>query len=170
MGLLAMVPVAGIPAAITADILVAQVLSTSIAARIAYSYGYDATDPKEQEFIQRLVQRSFMAQAAKAKPSHETARAANAVKGCVASTVCSPRKPKSRRAGRPAPALGPGATGPIRCRPAQAWSRRAARSSLSVCSCLGPVLASARTNPMSRTAARSWCRRTAETSGSGGVR
>ncbi|MGW6582826.1 EcsC family protein [Streptomyces globisporus] len=83
MGLLAMVPVAGIPAAMTADILVVQVLSTSIAARIAYSYGYDAKDPKEQEFIQRLVQRSFMAQAAKAKPLHETARAANAVKGRV---------------------------------------------------------------------------------------
>ncbi|WP_097947577.1 EcsC family protein [Streptomyces sp. ms115] len=83
MGLLAMVPVAGIPAAMTADILVVQVLSTSIAARIAYSYGYDAKDPKEQEFIQRLVQRSFMAQAAKAKPLQETARAASAVKGRV---------------------------------------------------------------------------------------
>ncbi|EFL19289.1 hypothetical protein [Streptomyces sp. C] len=42
MGLLAMVPVAGIPVAMTADILVIQVLSASIAARIAYSYGYDA--------------------------------------------------------------------------------------------------------------------------------
>lgn len=81
MGLLAMVPVAGIPVAITADILVIQVLSTSIASRIAYSYGYDAKDPKEQEFIQRLVQRSFMAQAAKAKPLRETAQAANAIKG-----------------------------------------------------------------------------------------
>ncbi|MEU9924822.1 EcsC family protein [Streptomyces griseoluteus] len=83
MGLLAMVPVAGIPAAMTADILVVQVLSTSIAARIAYSYGYDAKDPKEQDFIQRLVQRSFMTQAAKAKPLRETARAAHAVKGRI---------------------------------------------------------------------------------------
>ncbi|MBP5860101.1 EcsC family protein [Streptomyces scabiei] len=83
MGLLAMVPVAGIPAAMTADILVIQVLSTSIAARIAYSYGYDAKDPKEQDFIQRLVQRSFMAQAAKAEPLRETARAWNAVNGRV---------------------------------------------------------------------------------------
>lgn len=81
MGLLAMVPVAGIPAAMTADILVIQVLSTSIASRIAYSYGYDAKDPDEQIFIQRLVQRSFMAQAAKAKPLSDAARAANAVKG-----------------------------------------------------------------------------------------
>lgn len=80
MGLLAMVPVAGIPVAMTADILVIQVLSTSIASRIAYSYGYDAKDPAEQAFIQRLVRRSFMAQAAKARPLRETARAANAAK------------------------------------------------------------------------------------------
>ncbi|GAA2449727.1 hypothetical protein GCM10010405_36490 [Streptomyces macrosporus] len=83
MGLLAMVPVAGIPVAMTADILVIQVLSTSIAARIAYSYGYDAKDPDEQDFIQRLVQRSFKAQAAKAKPLRDAARAAEAVKGRV---------------------------------------------------------------------------------------
>jgi hypothetical protein len=83
MGLLAMIPVAGTFAALTADILVIQVLSTSIAARIAYSYGYDAMDPDEQLFIQRLVQRSFMEQAAKAKPLRETARAANAIKGRV---------------------------------------------------------------------------------------
>ncbi|MHC5559294.1 EcsC family protein [Kocuria sp. U4B] len=83
MGVLAMVPVAGIPVAMTADILVIQVLSTSIAARIAYAYGYDAKDPAEQAFIQRLVRRSFMAQATKAKPLHETARAAEAIKGRV---------------------------------------------------------------------------------------
>lgn len=83
MGLLAMVPVAGIPAAMTADILVIQVLSASIASRIAYSYGYDAKDPAEQIFIERLVRRSFMAQAAKVEPLRETARAANAIKGRV---------------------------------------------------------------------------------------
>ncbi|MCC9195667.1 EcsC family protein [Arthrobacter sp. zg-Y820] len=83
MGLLAMVPVAGIPVAMTADILVIQVLSSSIASRIAYSYGYDAKDPAEQIFIQRLVNRSFMAQAAKAEPLRHAARAADAVKGRV---------------------------------------------------------------------------------------
>ncbi|MFI6083850.1 EcsC family protein [Streptomyces sp. NPDC051217] len=83
MGLLAMVPVAGIPVALTADILVIQVLSTSIASRIAYSYGYDAKDPDEQIFVQRLVQRSFMTQAAKAKPLRDAARAADAVKGRI---------------------------------------------------------------------------------------
>ncbi len=81
MGVLAMVPVAGIPIALTADILVIQVMSVSIASRIAYSYGYDAKDPEEQVFIQRLVRRSFMAQAAKAEPLRDTARAWNAVKG-----------------------------------------------------------------------------------------
>ncbi|NKG22006.1 EcsC family protein [Paeniglutamicibacter terrestris] len=83
MGLLAMVPVAGIPVALTADILVIQVLSTSIASRIAYSYGYDAKDHDEQAFIQRLVQRSFMAQAAKVKPLRDAARAADAIKGRI---------------------------------------------------------------------------------------
>ncbi|GGP63927.1 EcsC family protein [Streptomyces calvus] len=83
MGLLAMVPVAGTLTAMTADILVVQVLSTSIAARIAYSYGYDAKDPEEQDFIQRLVQQSFVAQAAKAKPLRDVARTADAVKGRV---------------------------------------------------------------------------------------
>lgn len=83
MGLLALVPVAGIPVAMTADILVIQVLSTSVAARIAYSYGYDAKDPDEQIFIQRLVRRSFMAQAAKVEPLRDVARAADAVKGRV---------------------------------------------------------------------------------------
>lgn len=83
MGMLALVPVAGIPAAMTADILVIQVLSTSIATRIAYSYGYDAKDPGEQAFIQRLVRRSFMAQAAKVEPLRDVARAADAIKGRV---------------------------------------------------------------------------------------
>lgn len=83
MGVLALVPVAGIPVAMTADILVIQVLSTSIASRIAYSYGFDAKDPNEQEFIQRLVRRSFIAQAAKAEPLRDVARAADAIRGRV---------------------------------------------------------------------------------------
>ena len=83
MGFLAMVPVAGIPIAISADILVIQVLSTSIATRVAYSYGFDAKDPAEQAFIERLVNRSFLAQAVKAKPLNDAARAAAAVKDRV---------------------------------------------------------------------------------------
>ncbi|MPY11195.1 hypothetical protein FNH21_10780 [Arthrobacter sp. KR32] len=83
MGLLALIPVAGIPIAMTADLLVIQVLSTSIASRIAYSYGFDAKDPDEQLFIQRLVRRSFVAQAGKAEPLRRVAGAAGAVKGRV---------------------------------------------------------------------------------------
>ncbi|WP_442545205.1 EcsC family protein [Arthrobacter sp. KN11-1C] len=83
MGFLALVPVVGIPIAMTADILVIQVLSASIAARIGYAYGYDAKDPDEQIFIQRLVRRSFMAQAAKAEPLRDVARAADEIKGRV---------------------------------------------------------------------------------------
>jgi len=83
MGVLALTPVAGIPVAMTADILVIQVLSTSIASRVAYSYGYDAKDPDEQIFIQRLVRRSFMAQAAKVEPLRDVARAAEAINGRV---------------------------------------------------------------------------------------
>jgi len=83
MGLLAMPPVAGIPVALTADVLVIQALSVSISSRIAYSYGYDAKDPSEQVFIQRLVRRSFAAQAAKAEPLRDTSRAWSAAKGRV---------------------------------------------------------------------------------------
>lgn len=83
MGALALVPVAGLPAALTADFLVIQVLSTAIASRIAYSYGFDAKDPAEAEFIRRLVNRSFLAQAGKSAPMHQVANAAAAAKGRV---------------------------------------------------------------------------------------
>lgn len=83
MGALALVPIAGLPVALTADILVIQVLSTAIAARIAYSYGYDAQDPEEQIFIERMVRRSFLTQATKIQPLGDVAAAANALKGRV---------------------------------------------------------------------------------------
>lgn len=83
MGALAMVPVAGTVTAITADVVVVHVLSVSIASRIAYSYGYDAKDPGESEFIESLVHRSFMAQAAKARPMRDTARAWSAARNRV---------------------------------------------------------------------------------------
>jgi hypothetical protein len=83
MGALALVPVAGLPVAITADIIVVQVLSTAIATRVAYSYGFDAKDPEEHAFIERLVRRSFLAQATKAAPLREVNHAAQAMKGRV---------------------------------------------------------------------------------------
>src|SRR5699024_1102606 len=81
MGALALVPVAGIPVAITADVLVVQALSVSIPARISYAYGFDAKDPEEAEFIRRMVQRTVVAQAAKTVPLNETANAAAANAG-----------------------------------------------------------------------------------------
>ncbi|WP_425843675.1 EcsC family protein [Agrococcus sp. TSP3-2-1] len=83
MGALALVPVAGLPTSITADLVLVQAMSVVIASRIAYSYGFDAKDPQEQEFIHRLVRRSFVSQAAKAEPLRETAQAAWAMKDRV---------------------------------------------------------------------------------------
>lgn len=83
MGALSLVPIAGLPVAITADIIVVQVLSTAIATRVAYSYGFDAKDPEERAFIERLVRRSFLAQSGKAAPLREVSHAAQAVKGRV---------------------------------------------------------------------------------------
>lgn len=83
MGALALIPIAGLPLSVTADIVATQVLSVAISSRIAYSYGYDAKDPSEQEFIQRLVRRSFIAQASKVKPLKDVANAAQAIKGRV---------------------------------------------------------------------------------------
>jgi hypothetical protein len=83
MGALALVPIAGLPVAITADIIVVQVLSTAIATRVAYSYGFDAKDPEEQAFIQRLVRRSFIAQAAKVGPLREVNHATLALRNRV---------------------------------------------------------------------------------------
>lgn len=81
MGAVAMIPVpiAGIALSMTADVLVVQVLSVSIASQVAYSYGFDAKDPMEEEFIERLVRRSFAAQAAKAKPLNDVAKATKAI-------------------------------------------------------------------------------------------
>ncbi|MDN6812547.1 MAG: EcsC family protein [Acidipropionibacterium jensenii] len=83
MGALAMVPVAGTVASIGADTIVIQVLSTAIAARVAYSYGFDAKDPEEQKFIQRLVNRSFKVQVGKAQPMLQVGKAAGAINGRV---------------------------------------------------------------------------------------
>jgi len=81
MGALAMVPVAGFPASMAADFVVVQALSISIANQVAYSYGFDPQDPAEKEFIQKLVNRTFLAQGAKATPVHQAARAAEAMRG-----------------------------------------------------------------------------------------
>ena len=64
-GLLATVPVAGGFAALTIDVVVMHVLSTAIASRVTYAYGFDATDPAERHMVDRMVRRSYTEQASK---------------------------------------------------------------------------------------------------------
>lgn len=68
LGVLAMipVPVVGSVAAITLDLLAMQVLSTAIATRVCYAYGFNATDPDMRNMIDRMVGRVYRDQAAKA--------------------------------------------------------------------------------------------------------
>ncbi|WP_205739580.1 EcsC family protein [Georgenia sp. SYP-B2076] len=85
LGLLTLIPAPGVGAAIaiSADLVVIHIMSTAIATRVAHSYGIDARDPEEQEFIQQIITRSFIAQGAKAKATKETAEAARAIRGRV---------------------------------------------------------------------------------------
>lgn len=65
VGALAFVPVAGGLAAITLDVLVVHVLSTSIATRATHAYGFDPASPEAARMIDRMVQRAYREQAAK---------------------------------------------------------------------------------------------------------
>ena len=66
VGALAFVPVAGGLTAITLDVLVVHVLSTSIATRAAHAYGFDpSSSPQAARMIDRMVQRAYREQAAK---------------------------------------------------------------------------------------------------------
>jgi hypothetical protein len=75
VGALALVPVAGGAVAITLDMLVMHVLSTSIATRVAYAYGFNATDPDLQFMVDRMVRRAYKGQAAKAKTLRDASAA-----------------------------------------------------------------------------------------------
>ncbi|MFG2021113.1 EcsC family protein [Actinomadura geliboluensis] len=81
LGALALVPVAGGAAAITADIAVMQVLTTAIATRVCYAYGFDAADPELRHVVERMVARSFGEQIPKASTNRSANLAAAAVKG-----------------------------------------------------------------------------------------
>lgn len=81
LGALALVPIAGGAAAITADIVVMQVLTTAIATRVCYAYGFDATDPELQQVVGRMVARSFSEQVPKASTTRSANLAAAAAKG-----------------------------------------------------------------------------------------
>lgn len=80
-GALALIPVAGFPASVTADVVIMDVLCTSIATRVSYTYGFDATDPQELAFIEAVVASALTKQLLKAGPLSDTAKAAKAFKG-----------------------------------------------------------------------------------------
>lgn len=81
-GALAMVPVPVVSsmAAITLDMLAMQALTTAIATRISYSYGFDAADPEMKHMIDRMVVRSYRNQAPKAGTIKSAGAAFNAAR------------------------------------------------------------------------------------------
>lgn len=83
MGALSFVPVVGSGVAIGADVVVMQLLSTAVASRAMYSYGYDARHPGEREMIERIVRRAYKVQAPKAKAVHDAVKAFDAGKNRV---------------------------------------------------------------------------------------
>ncbi|MFI8523094.1 EcsC family protein [Promicromonospora sukumoe] len=80
MGALALVPVAGWAGAITLDVVVTHLLTSAIAMRVCYAYGYDAKDPELQEIVQRMVTKSFAQQAPKASTMRSAGLAAAAAR------------------------------------------------------------------------------------------
>jgi hypothetical protein len=58
MGALAMVPFAGSLAAITLDMVAMHVLSTAVATRVCYAYGFDVTDDEMRHRVDRMVMRA----------------------------------------------------------------------------------------------------------------
>ncbi|MBK8078495.1 MAG: EcsC family protein [Kineosporiaceae bacterium] len=80
MGALAMVPVAGGVAAVGADMVVMHVLSTALATRVAYSYGFDVKDEAVRHAVDRMARRAYLNQAPKARAVHQANAAFNAAK------------------------------------------------------------------------------------------
>lgn len=83
MGALAFVPVAGTLVSIPADALVIHMLSTAIATRAAYSYGFDADDEQQRGHVDRMVRNHYVDQAAKVGVVHKAAQAFDAGKNRV---------------------------------------------------------------------------------------
>src|SRR5262249_18459670 len=81
LGALAMVPVGGGALAITADVVLMQILTTAIATRVCYAYGFDAKEPELEHIVRRMVSRSFGEQVPKAATARGANLAAQAAKG-----------------------------------------------------------------------------------------
>lgn len=83
MGALAMVPVAGGIAAIGADMVAMHVLSTALATRVAYSYGFDVKDDEMRHLVDRMVLRAYRNQLPKAQTAQRASAAFNAGKNRI---------------------------------------------------------------------------------------
>lgn len=83
MGVLAMVPFAGALAAITLDMVTMYVLSTAIATRVCYAYGFDVSDDEMRHLVDRMVMRAYRNQAPKAETALKAGAAFNAAKNRV---------------------------------------------------------------------------------------
>jgi hypothetical protein len=83
MGVLAMVPFAGGVAAITLDMVVMHVLSTAIATRVCYAYGFDVNDDEMRHLVDRMVMRAYRSQAPKAETARKAGAAFNVAKDRV---------------------------------------------------------------------------------------
>lgn len=81
VGALAFVPGAGTFAAITLDVVVVHVLSTSIATRVAHAYGFDPTSTQTERMIDRMVQRAYAEQAGKVATQRQAGSAFRAAAG-----------------------------------------------------------------------------------------
>ncbi|MFC5379321.1 hypothetical protein [Aquipuribacter nitratireducens] len=62
MGALALVPVAGIAAAVTLDVLVVHALSNALATRTLHAYGFDDSAEEYEELLHRIVRGSLHTQ------------------------------------------------------------------------------------------------------------
>lgn len=84
-GALAMIPVPVVSsvAAISLDMVAMQALTSAIASRVCYAYGFDAADPEMKHMIERMVVRAYRHQAPKAGTVKSASDAFNAAKGRV---------------------------------------------------------------------------------------
>lgn len=84
-GALAMIPVPVVSslAAISLDMVAMQALTSAIACRVCYAYGFDAADPEMKHMIERMVVRAYRNQAPKAGTVKSASAAFNAAKGRV---------------------------------------------------------------------------------------
>jgi len=77
------VPVLGSAAAITLDLVAMQALTSAVATRVCYAYGFDAADPDMRHMIDRMVVRAYRNQTVKAGSVKRAGAAFDAAKGRV---------------------------------------------------------------------------------------